>query len=203
LTISNPGRRDLSLSGLSFTGPDPGDFVISSNSCLGNVAPGESCQLTISFAPQAPGSRTATLQIATDDYANSPLQVSLSGTGGSLPQGPTGPQGNTGAAGTPGPAGKVELITCRTVVKKIHGKRRKINKCNARQVSGTIKVVDVRRHGRLRLRRLGDPPFGRCEPAARPAVGVPTIRFRPTGKPPRTCRGPGDCARGPGTWSCQ
>jgi virginiamycin B lyase len=170
LTISNSGQRDLSIAGVSFTGADPSDFAITSNGCIGSVAPGESCTLTVGFAPQAQGARSATLQIATNDYANSPLQVPLSGTGAGPnqgprgpagPQGPTGPQGATGArgatgsqgatgprgatgpAGPAGRAGKVELITCKTAVKKIHGHRRTVKKCTGRLVSGTIKFTSA------------------------------------------------------------
>jgi hypothetical protein len=152
--VTNGGQRALSLSALSFADSDPGDFVVSSNGCLGTVAPGESCQLTVSFAPQAQGARSATLLIASNDYANSPLQVPLAGEGGGLPSGPqepagqggpggpqgapgptgqtgqAGPQGPAGPRGAPGPAGKVELVTCkpvtRIVTKGVKGQRRKV-----------------------------------------------------------------------------
>jgi hypothetical protein len=154
LTVSNGGQRNLSIAGLSFSGSDPADFLISSNGCLGSVAPGESCTLTVTFAPQAQGVRSATLQIASNDYADSPLSVPLSGTGDSLPagslgaQGPhgaSGPQGATGtkgatgvtgAQGSEGSAGKIELITCKTVTKKIKGHRRTTELCTGRLVSG-------------------------------------------------------------------
>jgi hypothetical protein len=151
--VTNIGQRALSLTGLSFAGADPSDFLVSPGTCLGNIDPGNSCQLQAYFSPQGQGARSAALQIATNDYANSPLQVQLSGTGtptsvmpgppgpagpagptGSRgpagPAGPIGPRGPQGPAGRRGAAGKVELITCktvtRTVIKKINGKRRKI-----------------------------------------------------------------------------
>lgn len=108
LTITNSGQTDLTVNGLTFTGPDPGDFIVSSNSCLAPVAPNESCQITVNFAPQATGARSATLDIATNDIADSPLQVQLSGTGSSLSGGLTGPQGlqgDTGSAGSDGTTG--------------------------------------------------------------------------------------------------
>jgi hypothetical protein len=135
LTVSNAGLRALSISGLSFTGSNPGDFFVSSNSCLGAVAPGESCQIGVSFAPQGEGPRSASLQILSNDYADSPLLEPLSGTGGALPRGPRGP------AGARGPAGKVELVTCRTVKTKVHGHRRKVKKCSARIVSGPVRFT--------------------------------------------------------------
>ena len=147
LTVSNAGQQNLSITGLTFTGSDPGDFTVSSNACLGAVAPGERCQITVQFAPQGQGARSATLQIQSNDYANSPLAVPVSGTGGSLPQGPTGPTGHPGSrgpagpTGAQGPAGKVELITCKTVIKKVRGHRRTVQKCTGRLVSGTIKFT--------------------------------------------------------------
>jgi virginiamycin B lyase len=144
LSITNTGQNDLTIGGLSFSGADASDFLIGSNTCLAAVAPGESCQVTVSFAPQAQGARSASLQIVTNDVPNSPLTVTLSGTGGSLPAGatgPAGPAGPTGATGPRGPAGKVELVTCKTVTKKVRGHRRKLQKCTARLVSKTVKFT--------------------------------------------------------------
>lgn len=111
VTVTNGGQRDLALTGLSFGGPDPGDFVVTSDGCQGPVAPNESCRLTIAFAPQGQGTRATTLLIASNDLANSPLQVALTGTGVSLPAGPQGP---AGTQGPPGPPGKVIVIICLT-----------------------------------------------------------------------------------------
>jgi virginiamycin B lyase len=150
LTVTNTGQRDLSLSSLSFTGAAAGDFILSSNSCVGSIPPGQSCQLTISFAPQAQGPRQATLLLASNDYASSPLAAPLSGTGGSLPQGPPGLGGRSGAAGPQGPTGppgptgrpgKVELIMCKDVIKKTKGHPRTVKLCTGRLVSGTIKFA--------------------------------------------------------------
>jgi hypothetical protein len=81
LKVSNIGQRALQLTGLTFTGADPSDFAITANGCVGGVAPAASCQLTVRFSPRGGGARTASLQIATNDYANSPLHVTLKGTG--------------------------------------------------------------------------------------------------------------------------
>jgi hypothetical protein len=83
VTISNTGARALSVDDPSFRGADPGDFVVTSNGCLHPVAVGQSCRLTVAFAPQATGGRTATLTIPTSDLANSPTEIPLSGTGAS------------------------------------------------------------------------------------------------------------------------
>ena len=98
--------------------------------------------------PQAAGLRAASLTLLTN-AATQPAPVTLSGTGGSLPEGPAGPQGATGATGATGaagaagaigpqgPAGKngvVRLVTCKTV--KRNGKRRK--RCTTKTVKGPV-----------------------------------------------------------------
>ncbi len=80
VTITNVGAYWLAITGLTFGGANPGDFLIGSSSCNGEVASGQSCQVTVRFVPQATGSRTAILHVITDDPAN-PANVSVSGTG--------------------------------------------------------------------------------------------------------------------------
>ena len=162
VTITNAGAASLDVTGLTFSGSDAHDYLITSDGCLGSIAPAATCQIGVGFAPQAQGARTASLVIATND-PNSPASVSLSGTGGPLPQGATGPAGPpgaigatgprgstgatgpTGAIGPRGPAGKIELVVCHATVKKVrsHGHTRKttIEKCSARLVSGTVKFT--------------------------------------------------------------
>jgi hypothetical protein len=138
-TLTNTGTGPLQITGLTFTGSDPQDFFVTSNSCLGAIAPAASCAITVAFAPHAPGTRTAMLSISSNDPA-SPASVPLSGTGGLLPQGPvgpTGPKGATGATGPRGPrgrSGRIELVVCQ-VVKK--GRKR----CRTRLVSGVVKFT--------------------------------------------------------------
>jgi virginiamycin B lyase len=55
LTVSNSGERNLTISGLTLAGSDPGDFIVSPGGCMGPVAPGESCQLTVNFASRRRG----------------------------------------------------------------------------------------------------------------------------------------------------
>ncbi|HUA45507.1 MAG TPA: choice-of-anchor D domain-containing protein [Solirubrobacteraceae bacterium] len=112
ITVTNTGATALSITGLTFAGTDPGDFIVGSDGCLGAVAAAASCVLTVNFTPQGQGMRTATLQIASND-PNSPATVSLSGTGGPLPTGPVGPAGTPGPTGPQGPAGPAGKIVCR------------------------------------------------------------------------------------------
>jgi virginiamycin B lyase len=115
LTVSNRGHGDLTFGNARVTGDD---FLISSDDCSGTtVSLGGTCTLRLRFGPSAIGARAATLQLPGDD----PLTVSLSGTGGQLPQGPAGPRG---------PAGQVRLVTCRVV--------KKHRRCKTRVVHGSV-----------------------------------------------------------------
>lgn len=151
VTVTNGGQQQtLSFTGLSLTGANTGDFVIGADSCIGGVDPGGSCQLQVYFTPQAAGARSATLQITTNDYANGPTAVPLSGTGASAPAAPIGPTGSTGSA-TQGsqPPGKVELLSCasvsKTVTKKVKGKARKVQvrqqRCSGKLVVGIVDLA--------------------------------------------------------------
>jgi len=104
LTIKNTGTGPLQISVLALLGADAQDFVITLDGCVGPIAPGDSCPIEVSFAPQAQGVRTAVLGIASND-PNSPALATLLGMGGQLPQGPPGPTGATGAQGPPGATG--------------------------------------------------------------------------------------------------
>jgi hypothetical protein len=153
VTVSNTGGAPLDVTGVTFAGTDPGDYLVTFNGCLGPVAVGDSCSIGVSFAPQGQGTRSATLKIASNDPA-SPETVSLSGTGGSLPQGPagqtgaTGTTGTTGATGPRGPAGKIELVTCKT---KHNGKET----CRSKLVSGTVKFSTARDISKASIARAG------------------------------------------------
>lgn len=147
VTVTDTGSGPLEISGLTFAGTDPADFVIVYDSCLGQIAANASCVVGVNFAPQAEGARSATLQIASND-PTSPASVPLSGIGGQLPQGPagsTGATGATGAIGATGPKGaqgqpgKVELVLC-TKIKK---RKRTVERCTTKLVSGVVKFTSA------------------------------------------------------------
>ncbi len=60
------------------------------------------------------------------------------------PQGPPGANGADGAQGPPGPAGKIELVTCKTVTKRVHRRKVRRQQCTAKLVSGTLKFKTAR-----------------------------------------------------------
>jgi hypothetical protein len=80
ITLTNSGNAPLQISAMVLNGQNIGDFTINSNSCAGSVAANATCTVSLVFTPLAAGLRTTTL-IITDNAANSPQSVTLSGTG--------------------------------------------------------------------------------------------------------------------------
>jgi hypothetical protein len=108
IKLKNEGGSPLALSAETFADSeptvstdDPEAFLIGSSSCMGAIAFEGSCEVTVRFSPQVTGTSTATLRIAGNMGAG-PTVIDLSGTGGTLPE---GPQGATGAQGPQGEAG--------------------------------------------------------------------------------------------------
>jgi hypothetical protein len=79
--LSNSGTASLSITAISLTGSNAGDFA-QTNTCGSSVAAAGSCTINVTFNPVAAGTRTATLSII-DNAAGSPHTLSLSGTGAS------------------------------------------------------------------------------------------------------------------------
>ncbi len=80
VTLTSTGVQPLTLTGVSFTGPNAGDFSEATSNCPYGLAPGASCSIQITFTPSALGAESATL-IVSDNAASSPQTVALSGTG--------------------------------------------------------------------------------------------------------------------------
>jgi hypothetical protein len=79
ITLSNKGTATVSISNISITGTDSGDFA-ETNTCGKNVKAGASCFITVTFKPLAKGKRTADVSVS-DNGGGSPQKVTLSGTG--------------------------------------------------------------------------------------------------------------------------
>lgn len=80
LVIYNYGTGPVSLSGISLTGANAGDFGIVVNNCGSSIAAGSDCVVELKFTPTAAGPRSASLQIASSAIG-SPQSVSVFGTG--------------------------------------------------------------------------------------------------------------------------
>jgi hypothetical protein len=82
VTLTNSGTLPLSISSIALTGTNATDFA-QTNTCpsgSNTLAAGSSCTVSVTFTPGASGARSATLMF-TDNAADSPQAVTLSGTG--------------------------------------------------------------------------------------------------------------------------
>jgi hypothetical protein len=79
VTLTNSGTATMNISGISVTGANAGDFS-ETNTCGGTLAASATCTVSVMFKPTAAGNRTASVAVS-DDAANSPQSVSLTGTG--------------------------------------------------------------------------------------------------------------------------
>jgi hypothetical protein len=76
VTMSNTGTATLNITSIVASG----DFAISSSTCGSTLAVSKSCKFKVTFTPTQLGTRTGAVTI-TDNAANSPQSVSLTGTG--------------------------------------------------------------------------------------------------------------------------
>ena len=77
--ITNVGPGILTISGITITGTNSGDFS-QTNNCGATLAVNGSCTIAVRFTPSAIGTRTATLRVDDSD-PTSPELVSLTGKG--------------------------------------------------------------------------------------------------------------------------
>jgi uncharacterized delta-60 repeat protein len=80
LTLTNAGNAPLTGLAASISGTNAGEFTAAALAVT-TLAPGASTPLAITFRPTAGGSRSATVSIASSDLLQSPVVISLTGTG--------------------------------------------------------------------------------------------------------------------------
>jgi Cadherin-like beta sandwich domain/Protein of unknown function (DUF1573) len=81
-TVTNTGSGELSIGQATITGTDPSQFSIGTDTCSNtNIAPGGTCTVDVSFAPNTAGAATAELDLPSDAASGSPATVALTGTG--------------------------------------------------------------------------------------------------------------------------
>src|SRR5436190_5799950 len=81
IKITNTGSAPLFVSSAATRGANPLDFTQVDDGCSGlTLAAGTNCSVSITFSPTASGARSATF-ILTDNAANSPQSVPITGTG--------------------------------------------------------------------------------------------------------------------------
>jgi hypothetical protein len=80
ITATNSGDQSVFFNNVATTGNSL-DFTIGTDDCIGTtLPPGASCSISVTFSPTATGTRTANV-VYTDNAANSPQSVPLTGTG--------------------------------------------------------------------------------------------------------------------------
>ncbi len=80
VTITNCGTAPLVISNVTVTGANALDFFKISNTCV-FIATGDTCLVTLQFAPTAGGPRTANL-VFVDNVSGGPQLLPLTGNGG-------------------------------------------------------------------------------------------------------------------------
>jgi pimeloyl-ACP methyl ester carboxylesterase len=75
--ISNTGKSDLVISNISITGSNASEFS-QTNNCT-TIPKGNSCTITVTFAPPSAGKKSATMSISSNDPKKPKVNVKLSG----------------------------------------------------------------------------------------------------------------------------
>ncbi len=79
VSVTNTGSAALGISNAVISGTDADTFLLD-NQC-GTLAPNESCDVNVTFAPSTDGTRSATLTIESTDADNPAVDVALTGRG--------------------------------------------------------------------------------------------------------------------------
>lgn len=79
-TIRNSGDADLTGLAVSVTGTHGSNFIITQPAAT-TLAPDGTTTFTIAFKPSAVGSRSAVIQVASNDADENPFDINVSGTG--------------------------------------------------------------------------------------------------------------------------
>ena len=82
VTITN-GQNALNITGITVSGTNAGDFTPTQN-CVGPMAPGAQCVVSVTFTPSAAGVRAASLTISNSGAANPTVVVALTGSTSSI-----------------------------------------------------------------------------------------------------------------------
>jgi hypothetical protein len=81
VTLTNAGSAPLIIGQVDVSGANTSDFAKAADGCTGSVLrAGESCSVSVRFAPRAAGSRNASLTFS-DNAGDSPQSVLLTGSG--------------------------------------------------------------------------------------------------------------------------
>ena len=84
VTLTNGSAAPVTFSSIISTGSSEFAITNAAGCTASTLAPSASCNVVMTFTPSASGSRTGTLTAVSSDASNSPLAVSLTGTGVTL-----------------------------------------------------------------------------------------------------------------------
>jgi hypothetical protein len=107
IAVQNPGTSTLNISGVQITGTNGASFQ-ATNTCGNSLAAGANCAVSVIFAPVANGAQTAGLAFS-DNAADSPQSVSLSGSSSTIGLGPAS-GASTSATVAAGGTAKYNLV---------------------------------------------------------------------------------------------
>ncbi len=79
-TLSSSGGEDLTISDVTFTGTNNGDFSETATTCGPAISPGTSCTISVSLKPSVDGPESATMNI-NDNATGGSQTVTLTGSG--------------------------------------------------------------------------------------------------------------------------
>ena len=79
ISVMSSGTSPLTISAAVLSGSNPGDFKLTNNCGAITLPVNSSCSLSVTFAPQAEGLRTATIMVS-DNSSDSPQAITLSGS---------------------------------------------------------------------------------------------------------------------------
>jgi len=81
-TVSNVGTADLVVGTISLAGTNADQFTIQNDNCSeATIAQGNSATLKVVFSPTSTGTKSATLEIPSNDLDEATVTVSLNGKG--------------------------------------------------------------------------------------------------------------------------
>jgi HYDIN/CFA65/VesB-like, Ig-like domain len=78
VAVTNSGNAALTISSVLLGGANPGDFSMTNNCTSSPIQVQAKCSISITFSPQAQGQRSATIKL-TDDAADSPQTINVTG----------------------------------------------------------------------------------------------------------------------------
>ena len=109
VTLKNTGTATLNLTSITLSGANASSFT-KTTTCAASLAVNATCAVSVSFAPAAAGALKATLSF-TDNAANSPQSIALTGTGIGVPAASLSPARLSFASTKVGSATAAQTVT--------------------------------------------------------------------------------------------